>query len=119
MPAAPCRPLTVLGREGVVGGVQAQDGDCRIVEFVVRAGVEVIVGARFITEQQGGEAFVKLADGLRLDQKGKAIEDTAQGNCLTEEKRTPTFKTWSISTTFSRTFLCLRETWFSESTTPL
>lgn len=64
-----CCLLTVLGREGVISSVETQDGHCCILEFIVWAGINVIVCARFITEHQRGEAFVKLTDSPRLEER--------------------------------------------------
>lgn len=64
-----CIWLTVMRREGVICSIEAQDGHCGRGQFVVWTRVTVIIYTGFVTKLQGREAFVKLADCPRLEEK--------------------------------------------------
>lgn len=57
-----------MRREGVVCGIQAQDGHCGPGELFVWARVAVIISTGLITELQRREALVKFADCPRLEE---------------------------------------------------
>lgn len=64
-----CIRLTVMRREGVICCIEAQDGHCGSGEFLVWTRVTVIIYAGFVTKPWSREAFVKLADCPRLEEK--------------------------------------------------
>lgn len=66
--------LTVMRREGVVCSIQAQDGHRRSGEFFIWTGVAVIVHTGLVTKLQSCEAFVKLSDRPRLEEKRREEE---------------------------------------------
>lgn len=102
----------MLRREGVVSGVETQDGHRCVGELFVWAGITVVLSTRFITKEQSGEALVELTDRPRLEERewkrGEGGEEKEIPHVEGDERGT--FKTWSTSTTFSRTFLCLWQT---------
>lgn len=55
--------------EGVICSVEAQDGHRRLGQFLAWTRVAVIIFAGFVTKLQGREAFVKLADCPRLEER--------------------------------------------------
>lgn len=64
-----CIWLTMMRREGVIGSVEAQDGHCGCGEFFVWTRVMVIIYTGSVTKLQRSEAFIKLADCPRLEEK--------------------------------------------------
>lgn len=74
-----------MRREGVVCGVEAEDGHRGCGKFSVWTGVPVIIFAGFVAELQSREAFVELADGPGLEGDRDPIQDMAKA----ERKKGP------------------------------